>query len=151
MKFRFGLFAILCLISIMLCSCFFENDVVPKIANNNIDVKTTFGDELHFDISTSANMHHQFINYRITLSSVTESEHSVVNIVLREQPETVYENPLLNFTEVLSEDNISLYKLEDNYIFVYGSCIATYSTDDGPFMVYSEKSAIKRFKEIMGT
>ena len=149
MKFRFGFFTILCVIFMMLSACSVGKDAVNKVANNDIDLKTKFGDELHFHVSSYANLHHQFIKYNISLSSVIKGEHSVVNIVLREQPETVYNNPLSIFTEISSKENISFYKLEKNYIFVYDNCIVTYSTEDELFKGYAEIDAIERFKEIM--
>ena len=55
--------------------------------------------------------------------------------------------PLSVFSEIASENNISLYKLENNYIFIYDDRIATYPTDDNIFKDYSEIDVIKRFEE----
>lgn len=148
MKFRIFLLPLICIIVLTLSACSIENDAVNKIINNNIDIQTKYGDELHFDISSYANLHHQFIKYRISLSNVTEMENNAVNIVLRDQSETVYDDPLSVFSEIVSVDNISLYKLENNYIFIYDDRILTYPTDDILFKGYTEIDVIKRFKEV---
>ena len=148
MKFRIVLLPFICIIVLTLSACSIENDAVHKIVNN-IDIQTKYGDELHFDISSYANLHHQFIKYRISLSNVTEMENNDVNIVLRDQSETVYDDPLSVFSEIVSEENISLYKLENNYIFIYDDRILTYPTDDNLFKGYAEIDVIKRFKEVV--
>lgn len=86
----------------MLSSCAIETDAVNEIINNNIDIQTNYDDNLHFDISSYANLHHQFIKYRISLSNVAEGENNIVSIVLRDQNETVYNNPLSVFSEIAS-------------------------------------------------
>ncbi len=150
MKFRIGCISIVCIIvALILSSCSIENDSVHEIVNNNVDIQTNYNDNLHFDISSYANLHHQFIKYRISVSNVTEVDNSVVSVVLRDQNETVYNNPLSAFNEIASENNISLYKLENNYIFVYDDCITTYPTDDNLFRGYSEVDVIKRFKDVV--
>ena len=149
MKFRIVLLPLICIIVLTLSACSIENDAVHKIIDNNIDIQTKYGDELHFDISSYANLHHQFIKYRISLSNVTEMENNAVNIVLRDQSETVYDDPLSVFSEIVSEENISLYKLENNYIFIYYDRIQTYPTDDNLFKGYAEIDVINRFKEVV--
>lgn len=149
MKFRIVLLPLICIIVLTLSACSIENDAVHKIIDNNIDIQTKYGDELHFDISSYANLHHQFIKYRISLSNVTEMENNAVNIVLRDQSKTVYDDPLSVFSEIVSEENISLYKLENNYIFIYDDRILTYPTDDNLFKGYTEIDVIKRFKEVV--
>lgn len=148
MKFRIGCISIICIIVVLILSSrAIENDAVHEIVNNNMDIQTNYDDNLHFDISSYANLHHQFIKYGISLSNVTEVENNFVSIVLRDQNETVYDNPLSVFSEIASENNISLYKLENNYIFIYDDHIATYPTDDNIFKDYSEIDVIKRFEE----
>ena len=150
MKFRIGCILIICIIVVlMLSSCAIETDAVNEIINNNIDIQTNYDDNLHFDISSYANLHHQFIKYRISLSNVAEGENNIVSIVLRDQNETVYNNPLSVFSEIASENKISLYKLENYYILIYDDRIATYPTDDNIFKDYSEIDVIKRFEEVV--
>ena len=71
MKFRIGCISIICIIVVLiLSSCAIENDAVHEIVNNNMDIQTNYDDNLHFDISSYANLHHQFIKYIISLSNV---------------------------------------------------------------------------------
>ena len=151
MKIRIVFLSVIFIIVLTLSACSIENDAVHKIANdaNDIEIQTKYGDELHFDISSYANLHHQFIQYRISLSNVAENENNVVDIVLRDQSETVYDEPLSVFSEVASEENISLYKLENNYVFIYDDRIETYPTDASIFKNYAEIDVIKRFKEVV--
>lgn len=146
-KVRFIFLPVWCVILLILSACHFEIDAVSKVTNNDISVKTSFGDELHFDISTYANLHHQFIKYKISLSNVSEEKNNVVNVVLRDQPKAVYNNPLSIFTEICTEDNISLYKLDTNYIFIYDNYIATYLIEDELFKGCTEEKIIEIFKE----
>lgn len=149
MKFRIIFLPLICIIVLTLSACSIENDAVHKVVNNNIDIQTKYGDELHFDISSYANLHHKFIKYTISLSSTTEMENNVINIVLRDQPETVYNDPTSVFSEIVSDGNISLYKLENNYIFIYDDHIITYPTDDNIFKGYEEIDVIKRFNDVV--
>lgn len=149
MKFFFCFLILLCTILIILYACFTVNDVVPEVANEYIDIKTTFGDELHFDVSSFANLHHQFIKYKISLSNFAKDEHTVIDIVLRDQPETVYQDPISIFKAVSSEESISLYQLENYYIFVYDNKIQYYSKEDNLFKDCTEAEAIQQFKEII--
>lgn len=149
MKVRFILLCCFCIITALFVCCINNIDAVRKVAYNDIDIQTKYGDQLHFDISSHANMHHQFIEYKISLLNKSEDQDSMVEIVLRDLPEAVYNNPISIFSEISSEQNISLYKLEDNYIFVYGGCIALYSAEDDLFAGYSEIDVIERFKEVV--
>lgn len=135
----------------MLCitACSIENDAVHKIVNNDIDIQTKYGDELHFDISSYANLHHQFIKYIISLSNDTEMKNNSVEIILRDLSEKVCDEPLSVFGEITSEEDISLYKLENNYIFIYDDGILTYPTYDDLFKGYTETDVITHFKDIV--
>lgn len=133
----------------MLSACSVENDWVNDIAYNDIDVITQYGDKFHFDISASASMHHQFISYSISLICKKEGEQSEIHILLRDQPESVYNDPISIFSEITSQDNISLYILGNHFVFVYDNCITTYPTDHELFKGYTELDAVNRFKEIL--
>lgn len=138
---------ILCIIIlVILVGCSVENDTVPNIVNNNINVNTIYGDELRFELSSYANLHHQFISYKITLLGKNTD---CVSIVLRDQARSVYKDPLSIFSTITKEDNISLYKLENNYVFVYNNGIKTYSISDKIFKGYKESDIIARFQEIV--
>ncbi len=150
MKDHYICFSIICLIIIMMLSaCNIKNDVVLKVSNNDIYIKTKYGDKLHFDVSSSANLHHQFINYTISLLNTDKNSDNAIYIVLRDQPESVYNDPLLVFSEIDSKDKISLYKMENNYVFIYNNYIKTYPIDNELFKGCSETNAIERFKEII--
>ncbi len=148
-KCRIDLIFLMCVIVLILSACSIGNDAVHKIVNNNIDIQTKYGDELHFDISSYANLHHQFIKYIISLSNDTEMKNNSVEIILRDPSEKVYNEPLSVFGEITSEEDISLYKLENNYIFIYGDGILTYPTDDDFFKSYTETDVITHFKDIV--
>lgn len=147
MKVRFILLCCFCMITALFVCCINSIDAVRKVAYHEIDIQTKYGDRLHFDISSRANMHHQFIEYKISLLNHREDRNSTAEILLRDQPEAVYNDPISIFSEISSEQNISLYKLEDNYIFVYDGCIARYSAEDDLFTGYSEIDFIGRFQE----
>lgn len=115
----------------------------------NLDVTTQYGDNLHFEFDTAANLHHEFIDYYITLLDTGETENNCVHIVADDQDQFVYDDPILIFCEIDSKDGVNLYKIEGAYIFVYDNSIYHYSQGYEPFESCYDIDAIDRFKEVI--
>ena len=146
MKVRSVFACILCVIvSMLLVSC----SLAPKTAVNSDSLLTPYGDRLDFRFSTSCTFHHDFITYKITYTVDVLTTVSTVRITLRDQPKSVYEDPISAFKEVSSKDGITLYEIGGCFVFVYGNGMVAFDTDDDRLKEYEKSELIDRFKEII--
>ena len=146
------IYAVLCyaVIILLVFGCIIFDDRPDRsLGYDSIDITTQYGDDLHFEFDTSANLHHEFISYDITLLDTEETESNYVHIVIDDQDQSVYDDPLSIFREIDSKDSVNLYKLEGAYIFVYDDGIYFYAQGYGPFENCYDIDAIDRFMEIM--
>ncbi len=87
--------------------------------DNKINIKQQItadnGVKIDCHIMSNANMHHQYIKYKFSLSN--DQEKSVL-VTLTDPDEHIYKNPLKELKLINTENNISKYKLGNKIFYI---------------------------------